>query len=382
MHIAYISTEYPHSSLSAAGGIGSFIKLMAKSLTKRNHQVTIFICLSNKDKIWFDDKVRIVEIKQVKPSVLSPFKNRFKINNTIQKHIKTTKIDVVEAPDWEGLHAFCNFKIPLITRIHGSVNYFNFLQGFKNSQFLYYLEKRAIKKSNHTIAVSNFAGKLTQKVFGFKKFKFETIYNGIDVSVFNAKTIESKQEQKVLYFGSLMRKKGAIALAHIFNALHLLNPKAKLILVGKDTFDAVEKTSTFKLMQNVLTPAAFNQVQYKGVVPYEEMAKEIATSNLCVFPSFAEAFPISWLEAMAMQKPIVASSIGWAKESIKNEKSGLLEHPNNYKEFAKKIDTLLNNTEFAAQLGNNAQKRVLSLFNQNKLVEDNIKMYKRVLQNE
>lgn len=382
MHIAYITTEYPSVSLSPAGGIGSFIKLMATSLIKLNHQVTIFLCLSNSDKTWYDNDVRIVEIRQVTPSILYPIKNRIRLNSIIKQYLKKDNISLVEAPDWEGMHAFCNFKIPLITRIHGSVTYFNFLQNIKKPRLLYYLEKRAIKKSQHVISVSNFSGEVTKEIFSFKNFSFETIYNGIDTNAFKNLNSESSENQQILYFGTLVRKKGVIALAHIFNELHLIHPTAKLTLIGKDTVDYLEKTSTWELMKTILTPSALRQVDYKGVVPYQQMSAEISKCGVCVFPSFAEAFPISWLEAMAMQKPIVASSIGWATESIENEHTGLLEHPENYKEFAKKINKLITDKELASQLGENARKRILRLFDQDKLVTENINMYKRVVNNE
>jgi len=76
------------------------------------------------------------------------------------------------------------------------------------------------------------------------------------------------------------------------------------------------------------------------------------------------------------------SSIGWANESIEDEQSGLLEHPENYDEFAKKINTLLTDKIIAAKLGTNARQRVITLFDQNKLVKQNINMYKSILNNE
>ena len=377
-HIAYITTEYPHLHLPAAGGIGSFIKLMATSLVKNNCLVTVFVCFSDKNKIWFDNDIRIIEIKTATASVLAPIKNRQAISKIINQYIKKDKIDLVEAPDWEGIHAFCNFTVPLITRIHGSVTYFNHLQKIKNSRFLFFLEKRAMKKAQKIIAVSNFSGELTKKVFSLKNITINTIYNGINPHIFEP-TNNNTDKKNVLYFGTLARKKGVIALAHIFNKLHKINPNATLTLIGKDTIDYIEKKSTWKLIETILTPHALKKVYYQGVIPYEKMVSKIADSNVCVFPSFAEAFPISWLEAMAMQKPIVASSIGWAKEAIKNETSGLLEHPENDIAFAKKINLLLTDTLLAVKLAKNARNSVLKNFNQDTLIQQNINMYKKVI---
>lgn len=378
-HIAYISTEYPHPDTPAAGGIGSFIKLMATSLLPHNYEVTIFLCLSLRDRIWYDHKVRIVEIKGVAPSRWSPLSNRYYLYKRIKQHIKDDHIDLIEAADWEGLHAFCDFKIPMITRIHGSVSYFNHLQDIKKPKLLYYLEKRALLKSSKVIAVSEFSGKTTEEVFQLKALNFDVIYNGIDTTLFKVDEIDDNDNQNICYFGTLVRKKGVLSLAHIFNEVHKKNPEASLLLIGKDTIDHIEKQSTWSLMQAILLPEARARVYYKGVVPYKEMSHVIAKTTICVFPSYAEAFPISWLEAMSKGKAIVASSIGWAVESIEDGISGLLENPDNYKAFAKKINKLLDNPSLAKALGIQAKKRVVDLFDQKRLILQNIAVYKRLL---
>ena len=256
-HIAYITSEYPHPSTPPAGGIGSFIKMMATSLVKNGYQVTIFLCLSSSDRIWYDEDIRIVAIKGVSRSRFSPIKDRFKIRTRVKKHIATDHIDLIEAPDWEGLHAFFNFKIPVVTRIHGSVTYFNHLQGISKPRLLYYLEKMAINRSEKVIAVSKFSGKLTESVFEFPCLNFEVVYNGIDIEAFNTLFQHATESQNILYFGTLVRKKGMMALAHIFNILHSINPNATLTLVGKDAIDFIEKKSTWEVMKSILTPSAF-----------------------------------------------------------------------------------------------------------------------------
>lgn len=379
-HIAYITTEYPHSDLPSAGGVGSFVKLMGTSLIEKNWQVTIFLALREENKIWFDGKIRIVEIKKATPSILSAFKDRYTISKVIKQHIKKDKIELIEAPDWEGFHAFCNFKIPLITRIHGSVTYFKYLQNTPKSKLIAFFEKRALKKSNLVVAVSRFSGKLTQEVFSLPKLKFKVIYNGIDVHKFQSiKGKEKYKEKNILYFGTLVRKKGVLELAHIFNELIKLNSDVKLTLVGKDTIDNLTKLSTWESIKALLSKEAVEHVYYKGVVSYEDMNLIIKEAHVCVFPSYAEAFPISWLEAMSMSKPIVASSIGWAEEAIVNEESGFLEHPQNHKEYASKINQIVLNNDVAKSLGENARKRVENEFGQQKIIEKNIAVYKKLM---
>ena len=92
-------------------------------------------------------------------------------------------------------------------------------------------------------------------------------------------------------------------------------------------------------------------VTYLGSVPYAEIHEQIAKAAVCVFPSFAEALPVSWLEAMAMQKAVIASNVGWASEIIQDGVEGFLVHPTNHVEYANKISVLLNNTELQRKFG-------------------------------
>ena len=46
--------------------------------------------------------------------------------------------------------------------------------------------------------------------------------------------------------------------------------------------------------------------------------------GIAVFPSYIEAHPRAWLEAMATGTPIIGSSRGPGNEVIKHEKTGLV----------------------------------------------------------
>jgi glycosyltransferase involved in cell wall biosynthesis len=54
------------------------------------------------------------------------------------------------------------------------------------------------------------------------------------------------------------------------------------------------------------------RVNYVGAVTYSAIKSHVNTATVCVFPSFAEALPVSWIEAMAIQKPIVAYWLGYS----------------------------------------------------------------------
>jgi glycosyltransferase involved in cell wall biosynthesis len=109
------------------------------------------------------------------------------------------------------------------------------------------------------------------------------------------------------------------------------------------------------------------------------MRNQIDLASVCVFPTFAEALPVSWLEAMAMKKAIVASNIGWASEMIANNIEGYLVHPKQHYEYALKIVELLNNPEKALIFGNNAFKKVVITFESRIVAQKAIDFYVKIV---
>jgi glycosyltransferase involved in cell wall biosynthesis len=183
-----------------------------------------------------------------------------------------------------------------------------------------------------------------------------------------------------LYFGSLIRKKGLLELPFIFNEVVQKNPDAQLILMGKDVPDVVSgASSTWRMMKSLFTDEALRNVHYLGSVPYEEIKEHIKAVSLCVFPTFAEALPVSWIEAMALQKPIVASNIGWAGEIIENGVEGFLVDPTAHKKYAQRILEVLAHPDLQRQFGKAARKKVVAKFSTSIVARQSLFFYKNVI---
>ena len=84
---------------------------------------------------------------------------------------------------------------------------------------------------------------------------------------------------------------------------------------------------------------------------------------------------------MAMQKPIVASNIGWAQEMIVDGQSGFLVHPKNHQEFADRINDLLTNNELRNEISLQARKSVVAGFDTKKIANQNLDFYRKVSSN-
>ena len=380
MKIAFLTPEYPHAKCTHSAGIGTSIYNLGNALVKQGHEVRVLIYGQNKDEVFLDEEITVHKIKNTKVKGLSRWLTQKKIEKIINGLYADNKIDVVESIDWGGITSFVQpKKCPIIIKLHGSDTYFCKLENRHLKKKNYVHERRALRKANAHLAVSDFVAQKTNAFFDLN-INFTTVYNGINLKHFTAENSVQVNTNQLLYVGTLIRKKGVLDLAHIFNQLITLQPKAELILIGSDASDIqTGNSSTWELMKEIFSEEALKNVNYKGKVAYDEVKNYIANVSVCVFPSYAEAFPVSWLEAMAMKKAIVASNIGWAGEALENEEEAFLVHPSQHEEFAKKINILLQDKELNKSFGEKAYQKILDKFTNEKIAKLNLDFYKKVI---
>ncbi|CAM4305319.1 glycosyltransferase family 4 protein [Flavobacterium terrigena] len=382
MKIGFLTPEYPHEKTGNSGGLGTSIKNLAHALTALGHEVVILVYGQKLDAVFLDKAVEVHQIKNIKIKGLSWYFTRKKIEKIINTLYDTNKIEIVEATDWTGITSFIKpKKCPIVIKLNGSDTYFCHLDNRPVKWLNKFHEKRALQNADGHVSVSDYTAKMTNQVFN-QNNNFTIIHNGIDMSLFqNNDTIITENNNIILYFGTLIRKKGLLELPHAFNIIHEKNPNAQLVLVGKDASDIISgNSSTWKMMQELFTPNALEKVTYFGPVAYSEVKKQIEKATVCVFPTYAEALPVSWLEAMAMEKAIVASNIGWGNEIVENGISGFVAHPFNHQEYADRILQLLADNSLREKMEQNAKARISSHFEINLIANQNLNFYKKIIE--
>nr|WP_315174101.1 glycosyltransferase family 4 protein [uncultured Flavobacterium sp.] len=379
MKIAFLTPEYPHAKTGASGGIGTSIRNLALGLIAQGCSVRVLVYAQKEEGIFDDSGICIQQIRNIKCKGLSWYLTRKKLENIINTLYRQQQIDLVEAPDWTGITSFISpQKCPVVIRLNGSDTYFCHLDQRPVKWVNRFHEKRALKNAAGLLSVSQFTADLTNAVFGLNK-KFTIIPNSIAVDAFSSDDSNTRNKHTILYFGSLIRKKGLLELPFIFNAVVAKNPKVQLLLIGRDVPDIISgNASTWEMMQGLFTAEAQANVRYLGSVPYENIKKYIDEAAVCVFPTFAEALPVSWIEAMAMQKPIVASNIGWATEVIDDGVNGFLVHPTNHELYADTIVKVLENESLQKELGMQARKKVTQKFSITPIAQQSLEFYKKV----
>ena len=78
-------------------------------------------------------------------------------------------------------------------------------------------------------------------------------------------------------------------------------------------------------------------------------------ANIFVLPTYAEAMPMSVIEAMAAGLPVISTTVGGIPELIENGVDGLLYAPGDVNALAEKISFLLDNKNIRIEIGGKAR---------------------------
>src|SRR3970040_2774447 len=161
MHIGFITSHFPFHDAKSVGGIGPSIKNLSDELVALGHNVSVFVYGQEKDDKFIEGGITLVTIKNIKIKGLSWFLTRKKIQNTILKEHKISKIDIVETPDWEGISSFISLHCPVVIRLNGSDTYFCHLDNHPVKWINKFHEKRALAKADGLLSVSQFTADVT-----------------------------------------------------------------------------------------------------------------------------------------------------------------------------------------------------------------------------
>jgi glycosyltransferase involved in cell wall biosynthesis len=106
----------------------------------------------------------------------------------------------------------------------------------------------------------------------------------------------------------------------------------------------------------------------------------LSALDIVALPSYAnEGVPQALLQAMAMEKPVVACSAGSIPEIVHDKKTGILVETKNPAALAESIASMLDNQAAAKTVAENARKLVESQYSLNHMVTRVEETYSRML---
>jgi glycosyltransferase involved in cell wall biosynthesis len=189
----------------------------------------------------------------------------------------------------------------------------------------------------------------------------------------------AEDEQIICFIGRLVREKGILELMEAFEKIIEENDQVKLMIVGDAASDRDQETK--KILKELLEKEKFRDkiimTGYRKDIP-----ALIALSDLFVLPSHREGMPRSIIEAMMMAKPVVATNIRGCREEVVDSRTGYLVPVEAPAELAAKISKILSDAELKETMGQAGRKRALELYDEDKVIERQLEVLDRLLDNQ
>ena len=298
-------------------------------------------------------------------------------------------IDIIHArsraPAWSCFLASKITRKKFVTTFHGTYNFKSKIKKFYNSIML---------RSDLIIAGSNFIFshiKENYKEYLNNSKKFLVIFRGINIDYFDASTTFTEDEDKlfkswnlevekktILLPGRITEWKGHEMFIEAMNKINIqLGHKSfKAVILGSDQGRDLYKKKLIRLVEQY----RMND-QIKFVDHCENMPLAYKISDLIVSTSIEpEAFGRIAVEAQSMEKPIIASNLGGSKETIINNKTGILFDAGDSDDLSKKIIEFFNfDKSTIEQMGKEGRKNVSAKFNVEKMCFSTYSEYKKLI---
>ena len=262
----------------------------------------------------------------------------------------------------DEMHHFKRWFFIFLEKIFGLITDFIFTQS--KEDFLSAIRKRIIKKD-----------------------KILCIGNGVDIERFNPSKYLQNHPLKlslgipenafvVGMICRLVKEKGIEDFLEAAKILHSDNPEIYFMLVGErvssEHSESVEKIiehSKLELRDNLILTGLRSDIP-----------ELISIMNLFCLPSWREGMPRTIIEAMMMQKPVVATNIRGSREEVVDEVTGFLVPTHNEERLARAIKKIYANPSLALNMGIAGREKALKNYDESKIIALQINKIKELFQ--
>jgi glycosyltransferase involved in cell wall biosynthesis len=305
--------------------------------------------------------------------------------------ILLNKIYEKKCRDIKLIHCFSEFFGPILIRektdeqifIHSQQNIVD-MNGIYSpfKAMLNFIQKNTISKYFQDCdLIAPISGHIRSELARFHDIdekKMKTIPNGVDCKKFRfSKKLrkdfrESHNIDNILIFvaGRMVREKG----------FHYLLRAVSVNTYKKDITVAIAGKGYFQEKLKYLSKKFGVEVKFLGMLEDHELIKGYCGSDIFVTPSlWPEPFGIVNIEAMACERPIIASNIGGIPEIVEDWKTGLLYNPHDINGLSEKIEIFIEDEGLRKRMGKRGRKKVEKKYNWDVLVNKWIKIYKSTI---
>jgi starch synthase len=400
MKIALFSNEFPPNIY---GGAGVHIDFLSQELAKLG-QVEVR-CFGN--QLEHHNNMNVVGIQSSLNKMEDSDNPHIKMFHNLSRNVElsqhTLEADIVHCHTWythlAGIFSRELLQVPLILTTHSLETHRPWkVEQLGNGYFLSrWIENHAYNTADGVIAVSEQMKTDVIEAYGVAPDKVTVIHNGIDPEFYKPTFDNTLLNEYginpevpfVLFVGRITRQKG---ISQLISAAKYFNKNCQVVLCAGAPYTPEIAAETEQLISD-LKSVRDGVILISEMLPREKIKVLYSHARVFACPSLYEPFGIINLEAMSCETPVVGSEVGGIPEIIVEDKTGYLiplesisrtdfnpKNPEAFqKDFAAKINILLNDENLANAMGKAGRKRVLEKFSWESIAKTTYNYYSEVI---
>jgi glycosyltransferase involved in cell wall biosynthesis len=268
-----------------------------------------------------------------------------------------------------------SIRPPMITTIHGYTS----VKTLSKIKLYEWLDRICLNVLDAVVLVNK--GMLLHPAFRNKRFKTFVVNNGISQkpSFFPLST-SSKTDMIINEFckgyfviasiGRLSPEKGILYLIDAFSVLREKYQKVRLLLIGEGEQRQILENRIRQLHLE-------DHVLMTGYLP--DATCYLSEIKVLALPSLTEGLPITILEAMRGEVPIVASKVGGIPYVLTDRKSALLVPPANPGALVRAVALFYEQPDLRVALAANANRSFKQKYSSQKMAEGYRLIYEKII---
>jgi colanic acid/amylovoran biosynthesis glycosyltransferase len=246
-------------------------------------------------------------------------------------------------------------EVAMLARILGGPKYSFTVHGpeeFDKPAGLHLREK--VAHAQFVVAVSSFGRSQMFRWVPYEQWgKVKVIHCGLEPSFDDDRLTPPSGLPRLVCVGRLCEQKGQLLLLEAAEELVRRGTEFELVLAGDGEMRG-------ELERQIVEKGLQRFVRLTGWLSGSEVKAELRAARALVLPSFAEGLPVVIMEAMALGRPVLTTTVAGIPELVRHGKEGWLVSPGDSQSLADAwCELLAADGPTLARMGHSARERVL-----------------------
>jgi len=298
----------------------------------------------------------------------------FGLLQAITRELRDTRCNILHTHRYKenilGTLAAAYARVPVSIRtIHGSPEPFRGLAHARMAVYVY-LDRIVQRYLNDRVILVAHALK-SEVGSWLRQERLAVIHNALpDVEMRTTRRAAPRDRFVIGWTGRMVEAKSLDVLLRAIPRLRTRLPALTVRLAG-DGPDAL------RLRHLAVSLGIDDLVEFCGLVA--DIQDFLSTVDVFVLPSRQEGLPVSLLEALRAEVPVVASSVGGIPEVVAHRRNGLLVPPGDIEALAAALDEIATDARLRKLLRAEGRATISSQFSTRRLAADLISIYRGTL---